>query len=165
MLKLFKGFTAVSLSALMAFSAVATAAAAADDAYAGAQVINVSAADLRDGAQWALQSALDQAKNQATASNPVTVKAAAGSYDLGWGLKIYDNTTLDLSGVTLRRTFSGNMLRIGYEDQVNSGAVGYQYKNIRLVGGTYDGNNGENRLRRLHRDGLHLPRSGSHSAP
>ena len=146
MLKLLKGFTAVSLSALMAFSAVATAAAAADDAYAGAQVINVSAADLRDGAQWALQSALDQAKNQATASNPVTVKAAAGSYDLGRGLKIYDNTTLDLSGVTLRRTFSGNMLRVGYEDQVNSGAVGYQYKNIRLVGGTYDGNNGENTM-------------------
>ena len=146
MLKLFKGFTAVSLSALMAFSAVATAAAAADDAYAGAQVINVSAADLRDGAQWALQSALDQAKNQATASNPVTVKAAAGSYDLGWGLKIYDNTTLDLSGVTLKRTFAGNMLRVGYEDQVNSGAVGYQYKNIRLVGGTYDGNNGENTM-------------------
>ena len=146
MLKLLKGFTAVSLSALMAFSAVATAAAAADDAYAGAQVINVSAADLRDGAQWALQSALDQAKNQATASNPVTVKAAAGSYDLGWGLKIYDNTTLDLSGVTLRRTFSGNMLRVGYEDQVNSGAVGYQYKNIKLVGGTYDGNNGENTM-------------------
>ena len=146
MLKLLKGFTAVSLSALMAFSAVATAAAAADDAYAGAQVINVSAADLRDGAQWALQSALDQAKNQATASNPVTVKAAAGSYDLGWGLKIYDNTTLDLSGVTLKRTFAGNMLRVGYEDQVNSGAVGYQYKNIRLVGGTYDGNNGENTM-------------------
>ena len=103
MLKLLKGFTAVSLSALMAFSAVATAAAAADDAYAGAQVINVSAADLRDGAQWALQSALDQAKNQATASNPVTVKAAAGSYDLGWGLKIYDNTTLDLPPIYINK--------------------------------------------------------------
>ncbi|MBU5461351.1 hypothetical protein, partial [Lachnoclostridium sp. MSJ-17] len=78
-MKIIKTFTALSLSALIAFSAAAAVSAAEDDSYAGAQVINVSAADLRDGAQWAIQSALDKAKNQATASNPVTVKAAAGS--------------------------------------------------------------------------------------
>ena len=141
--KFLKRITAVSLSALMALSAAATAAAATDEP-AGAQVINVSASDLREGALWAIQSALNQAENKATASNPVTVKVAAGTYNLNGGLHIFDNTTLDLSGVTLKRTQAGNMLRVGSEDGVNSGAVGYQYRNIRLIGGTFDGNNGEN---------------------
>ena len=144
-MKFFKRITAVSLSALMALSAAATAAAATDEP-AGAQVINVSASDLREGALWAIQSALNQAENKATASNPVTVKVAAGSYNLNGGLHIFDNTTLDLSGVTLKRTQAGNMLRVGSEDGVNSGAVGYQYRNIRLIGGTFDGNNGENTI-------------------
>ena len=144
-MKFLKRITAVSLSALMALSAAATAAAATDEP-AGAQVINVSASDLREGALWAIQSALNQAENKATASNPVTVKVAAGSYNLNGGLHIFDNTTLDLSGVTLKRTQAGNMLRVGSEDGVNSGAVGYQYRNIRLIGGTFDGNNGENTI-------------------
>ena len=126
MLKFLKRITAVSLSALMAFSAASAVSAVTDDDTAGAQVINVSAADMKSGAVWALQNALNTAKNQATASSPVTVKVAAGSYSLGGGLHIYDNTTLDLSGVTLKRTQAGNMLRVGGEDSVNSGAVGYQ---------------------------------------
>ena len=146
MLKFLKRITAVSLSALMAFSAASAVSAVTDDDTAGAQVINVSAADMKSGAVWALQNALNTAKNQATASSPVTVKVAAGSYSLGGGLHIYDNTTLDLSGVTLKRTQAGNMLRVGGEDSVNSGAVGYQYKNIKLIGGTFDGNQGENTM-------------------
>ena len=142
-MKLLKNLTAVSLSALLAFSAAALVSAASDDGSTGAQVISVSAADLESNAHGALQNALDTAAKQATESDPVTVKAAAGSYILSRGLKIFDNTTLDLSGVTLKRDFEGNMLRVGSEDSVNTGAVGYKYKNIKLFGGTYDGNQGD----------------------
>lgn len=141
---MFKKIISTALSAILCLSAAAAipTASAAEDA-ADANIIKVSASEMRSDAWNALQYALKQAERTATASNPVTVSAAAGSYDLTWGLKIYDNTILDLRGVTLRRTFAGNMLRVGSEDSVDSGAVGYYYKNITLRGGTFDGNNGE----------------------
>ena len=145
-MKILKGITAAWLSALMVLSAAAPAAAAANDNETNPQVISVTAADLKNNAWSALQTALNRAADRATESNPVTVKAAAGSYILGSGLKIFDNTTLDLSGVTLKRDFAGNMIRVGSEDTVDSGAVGYQYRNITLIGGTYDGNLGRNTM-------------------
>ena len=137
---------AAPLAALMILSAFIPAAAVETEDAAGGQVMTVRAADLRANAWNALQDALDRAKNLATLRSPVTVRAEQGSYDLGRGLKIYDNTTLDLSGVTLKRVFAGNMLRVGSEDGVNTGAVGYQYRNVRLVGGTFDGNDGANTI-------------------
>lgn len=68
------------------------------------------------------------------------MKAPAGSYDLYSVLRLYSNTTLDLRGVSLTRTGTGNMLRVGDEDGTDSGATGYDaYRNITLLGGSFDG--------------------------
>ena len=63
-------------------------------------------------------------------------------------LRVYSNTTLDLRGVTLKRSGAGagNMLRVGDEDGVNTGVTGYAYENVRVFGGTFDGNFGENTI-------------------
>ena len=100
------------------------------------------------GFRRAVQRALDEAHEYATADHPYTVTAAEGSYNLDSVLRVYSNTTLFLTNVTLKRSGAGagNMLRVGSEDGVNSGVTGYVYENIRVIGGTFDGNFGENTI-------------------
>ena len=100
------------------------------------------------GFSRAVQDVLDDAKRMATEDLPYTVVVPKGVYDMRYGLKIYSNTTLDLRGVTMLRegVGAGNMLRVGAEDGVNTGVTGYAYENIRVIGGTFDGNYGENTI-------------------
>ena len=100
------------------------------------------------GFRSAVQSALNVAKQKATAQLPYTVIAPEGEYELDYVLRIYSNTTLDLRGVTLTRggVGAGNMLRVGDEDGVNTGVTGYAYENVRVFGGVFDGNFGENTI-------------------
>lgn len=112
-------------------------------------VLSVTAKDIDSyGFRWAVQSALDEAKQNATAELPYTVVVPEGEYDLSYVLRVYSNTTLDLRGVTLHRpgAGAGNMLRVGDEDGVNTGVTGYAYENVRVFGGTFDGGFGENTI-------------------
>ena len=89
-------------------------------------VIVVTQADIdREGFTWAVQDALDEARNTATDDAPCTVIVPEGSYDQRYALRIYSNTTLDLRGVTIRRSGAGagNMLRVGDEDGENTGVT------------------------------------------
>lgn len=131
----------LTLSGMAAFSLHAQAAGTDD------RVIAVTQEEIRrDGFSAAVQRALDNARDHAGSEHPVTVTVPEGSYDLRFGLHIYSNTTLDLRGVTVTRVQRGNMIRVGYEDTVNTGAVGYCYENITLLGGTLDGNAGYNTM-------------------
>ena len=112
-------------------------------------VIYVSEKTVSDyGFRYAIQRALDEARDNATGELPYTVIAPAGEYDLSYVLRVYSNTTLNLTGVTLKRAGAGagNMLRVGDEDGVDYGTTGYAYENVRVIGGTFDGNMGENTI-------------------
>ena len=125
---------------MMLTAAVPVFAAELDAVDTGVNPIWVSRTDISTfGFAGAVQNALNTARDHATAENPYIVIVPEGSYDLNGVLRMYSNTTLEMYGVTLRRTESGNMLRVGSEDGVNTGAVGYVYENIRLSGGTLIG--------------------------
>ena len=135
--KIVKRIAAAALSALLLTGTAAVPAFAAESAFeqVAAQTVQVTAADIRSyGFAGAVQDALNDAQRIATDSSPVTVKVAPGSYDLYWCLFVYSNTTLDLTGVTLKRQFDGNMLRTGGNDSPGSGVTGYAHKNITLIG-------------------------------
>lgn len=110
-------------------------------------VIQVSATAGEDIAQT-LDDALEEARDLATDTAPVTVKVPAGSYVLGDNLHIYSNTILDVTDVTLTCTSSKNMLISGtngsYQGQANYNesvaCSGYNgFKNIKILGGTWVG--------------------------
>ena len=100
------------------------------------------------GLSRAVQDALNTARDNATVDHPYTVVVPEGTYYPSYVLRVYSNTTLDLRGVTLVRSGAGagNMLRVGSEDGVNTGAEGYVYENVRVFGGVFDGNYGENTM-------------------
>ncbi len=106
------------------------------------QTINVTSATIADTeASRAIQSALNQAEENATDSNPYRVVVDPGTYTLSSSLRIYSNTDLVLNGVTLtQETGSGytrNILKVGDTSDENTG---YFYKNITVEGGTLDEN-------------------------
>ena len=107
-------------------------------------IIEVGADEIsQNGFSAAVQSALDSARLTAGDGTPVTVRVSEGSYGLENSLHIYDNTILDLRGVTVTRLGLGNMIRVGDEDTVDTGVTGYYYRNITLLGGTFDGSAGK----------------------
>lgn len=87
----------------------------------------------------AVQSALNEAASSATDGNPVTVKVPAGTYEQDAYLYIGSNTTLDLTGVTIKRTAATNAIRVGKSESKEDGVTGYAYRNIKIKGGTIDG--------------------------
>ena len=136
---------AVMIPALLVGMTVFSAGAVAEEEV----ILSVTAEDIDTfGFRGAVQSALDEAAQNAAAELPYTVTVPEGEYDLSYVLRVYSNTTLDLRGVTLKRSGAGagNMLRVGDEDGVNTGATGYAYENVRVFGGTFDGNFGENTI-------------------
>ena len=136
---------AVMIPALLVGMTVFSAGAVAEEEV----ILSVTAEDIDTfGFRGAVQSALDEAAQNATAELPYTVTVPEGEYDLSYVLRVYSNTTLDLRGVTLKRSGAGagNMLRVGDEDGVNTGVTGYAYENVRVFGGTFDGNFGENTI-------------------
>ena len=105
--------------------------------------IFVSAEEIETyGAQFAIQTALGTASENATDDVPYTVEVEPGEYELTRSLFIYSNTSLIMNGVTLVRARSNmNLLRIGKSDSVNEGVTGYYYRNISIIGGVFDGSN------------------------
>ncbi len=137
----------LSLAMVTAAATAVIPAAETDEAAAGFAVINVDAADIAAlGAIEAIQPALDEARDNATAENPYTVTVPEGTYPLDTLLRIYDNTTLDMRGVTFIHNSTTNMIRIGAKDTNEEGVDGYYYQNIHLLGGVLDGNGHSNTL-------------------
>ena len=137
------------LLALLLISSVTICASAEDDPGdpADDDTIVVAESEIAYwGFSWAVQDALDLAQQRATDDAPITVVVPAGSYDQSFAMRIFSNTTLDLRGVTILRSGQGNMLRVGSEETENTGVTGYAYRNIHLIGGTFDGNMGENTI-------------------
>ena len=135
------------LSLLIGASAVSAGAVAPDEF--GEYRIDVTEEEIASyGFTRAVQFALNEARDSASADQPYVVYVPQGNYDLDYVLRVYSNTTLDLRGVTLKRygAGAGNMLRVGSEDGVNTGVTGYAYENVRVFGGTFDGNFGENTM-------------------
>lgn len=82
----------------------------------------------------AVQKKLDKAHKKATSKNKYVIKVKPGSYKLGGTLKLYGNTTLDLTGVKLKATKkASNMIKVG--DTPKDNKKGYAYKNITIIGG------------------------------
>ena len=135
------------LTLALLFSAAAVSVSAAPEVEEGYIYVREDFID-DYGFSRAVQDALNDAADHATADMPYTVVVPKGAYDMRYGLKIYSNTTLDLRDVTLMRegAGAGNMLRVGSEDGVDTGVTGYAYENITVVGGTFDGNYGENTI-------------------
>lgn len=110
--------------------------------------VEVTKAAIRDqGVRNAIQEALDEAWSNATEKDPYVVKIPEGTYTLDNALYVFSNTTLDLTGVTIKRKKDTknqiNVIRLGYpEDSPKSGAKGYYYKNIHIKNGTFDGGGG-----------------------
>lgn len=90
----------------------------------------------------ALNQSLLKAKSIATASKIYTVKVPKGSYTVSAALRIYSNTTLDLTNVTLTYSgSSGNLLTTGNQTDNKNGKGGYaDYANVTIKNGTIKGN-------------------------
>lgn len=112
---------------------VQEAAAKADGTYYEVTVSSVAA----------LEAALNEAKDSATAERPYKITVAKGSYALDRGLHIYSNTYLHADGATftLQSGLETNMLKVGDSQDNQSG---YYYKNITIYGGTWNANGGSN---------------------
>ena len=96
----------------------------------------------------AVQNALNEARDHATAEHPYWIGVPEGEYDLDYVLRVYSNTTIDFQGATITRSGAGagNMLRVGSEDGTDTGVTGYAYENVHIIGGIFDGNYGENTM-------------------
>lgn len=90
----------------------------------------------------ALNQSLLKAKSAASASKIYTVKVPKGSYTVSAALRIYSNTTLDLTNVTLTYSgSSGNLLTTGNQTDNKKGKGGYSdYVNVTIKNGTIKGN-------------------------
>ena len=133
----------LSLTLIAGTAAIAPLSVSAEAAEAAQTARSVSAEEIETyGAYGAIQSALDEARDNATDAAPYTVTVAPGSYSLNNTLHIYSNTTLVLNGVTLTRARDSiNLLRVGDFETVTDGVTGYHYRNIALEGGVMDGAN------------------------
>ena len=138
----------IMIMALMIGSCVLSAGAVEPDEL-GEYRIDVTEDEIASyGFTRAVQFALNEARDSASADQPYVVYVPQGNYDLDYVLRVYSNTTLDLRGVALKRhgAGAGNMLRVGSEDGVNTGVTGYAYENVHIIGGVFDGNFGENTI-------------------
>ena len=82
----------------------------------GYYVINVTKSEISSTSAYAaIQSALDEAQENATTDLPYKVFVDPGKYSLTQGLRIYSNTYLCLTGVTLTQNKGSNynMIKVG----------------------------------------------------
>lgn len=89
-----------------------------------------------------ITSALQKELNKAKAGkNTYEITVKPGTYKINGTLKIYSNTTLKMEGVTFKRKKKDVvMLRYGGNVTYKENYKGYsQAKNVKLVGGTWDG--------------------------
>lgn len=111
--------------------------------YAYEKVLYVSQQDIADSTpSIAIQKALDEARDNATDNTTYYVKVEGGIYEIDTAIRIYSNTTLDVTGVELVKSNKTNILRVGaynlYSD--DNGYMGYYYKNVAIIGGIFNGN-------------------------
>lgn len=92
------------------------------------------------GTYYAIQYYLDEAKMMATDDVRYKIVVPKGSYCLERNLNIYSNTWLYLEeGTVIKKCFTeGTMLKNGVSSQSYKGYDAF--KNIRIEGGTWDGN-------------------------
>lgn len=88
-----------------------------------------------------IQKALDVARKPAS-NTTYKIILPPGTYSIQTGLKIYSNTHLYMKGATLKREFSGSIMRFGRESDIPStGYKGYNgFCDIVIEGGVFDGN-------------------------
>ena len=88
---------------------------------------------------YELNSAIVEASETSSASNPTTVKLAQGTYDISTPIYLHSNVNLDLEGVVLRYTASSNnMVQM---DRTKVNVKGYTgVSNVKISGGTFVGN-------------------------
>ena len=114
---------------------------------------NVIKLNVKDGAKIGkeLNKALLDASKKATSKKIYTVKVPKGTYVLDQTLHMYSNTTLDVTGCTLKSDKSfHNLLMLGTNGTYN-GVKGYNSSksakgytscvNVKIKGGTWVGNN------------------------
>ena len=149
MKQLFKHSLSLILALTLVLGAAVISASAAPEVAEGYIYVREDFID-DYGFTRAVQFALNDAADHATADSPYTVVVPRGDYEMRGAMRIFSNTTLDLRGVTMRRdgagAGAGNMLRVGSEDKVDTGVTGYAYENIHLIGGVFDGGFGENTI-------------------
>lgn len=137
----------VLITILLIGSAVFSAGAVSEDAEEVYRDVGYDEIETY-GFTRAVQNALNEARDHATAEQPYYIGVPEGEYNLDYVLRVYSNTTINFQGVTMTRSGAGagNMLRVGSEDGVNTGVTGYAYENVHIIGGTFDGNLGENTI-------------------
>ncbi len=88
-----------------------------------------------------VQQALDVARDFAMDSVPYRIIIPKGTYTISSALEIYSNTQICAEGAhIIKQSFSGGMLRTAFPKGENK-LYGYSgYKNIKIVGGIWDGN-------------------------
>ncbi len=109
-------------------------------AHASSTVINITENQMSENAYKNIENALKEAKINATKNSPYVINLPSGNYTLKSGLHIYSYTTLNLKPdtVLLKGFESGNMLKLGVQEEANSGYDGYE--NITINGGVWNGN-------------------------
>ena len=122
--------------------------------------INISSSDLQgtpNEVYNTIQSALYQAKDNATDSNPYRINLPSGIYYLDKTLFIYSNTTLHSNSDTVLFQTAGkgeNLIKSG-AGEINNGYSGY--RNITIDGGTFNMNfNGSCAMRFGHCTNLNI---------
>ena len=105
------------------------------DVYITREMIN------EQGVSNAIQSGLDEARDNATQDCPYVVHVAPGKYGITKALLIYSNTTIDLKDVTLKKNAQVNIIKVGAIDTYGKGVLGLYYENISINGGIFDANN------------------------
>lgn len=90
-----------------------------------------------------VQQALDVARDFAMDSVPYKIIIPEGTYTISSALEIYSNTQIYAVGAhIIKQSFSGGMLRTAFPKGGNQ-LYGYSgYKNIKIIGGIWDGNAG-----------------------
>ncbi|MCC8074300.1 MAG: hypothetical protein LIO62_09285 [Clostridiales bacterium] len=128
-------FLSVLLVLIMCFTSVPLYAFASDNVK-----ITLTAEDLKDDAAAVIETALKEAKKNATDSKIYKIYVPSGKYYLKSGLHIYSNTYLYLQDDTeLVKDFTdGTMLKCGVKSETNYGYNGY--KNIKVSGGIWNNN-------------------------
>ncbi len=165
-------FTLV-VSGTFAASAATTTSVPSSSSYV--KTLHVTLSDINSlGASRAIQKQLDCAKDNAKDNKPYKVVIdKAGEYTLSYSLRIYSNTTLVLTGVTLiqdpttvnveevldddgnyvydddgkiktESVVSGNKSNMLKVGDTTDTNKGYYYKNIYIKGGTFDENGNGN---------------------
>ena len=123
----------VFLALLMLLCAVPVQAFASNET-----VVNITKEQMSSNAYAYVENALKEAKLSATSSKPYRIELPSGEYKLDKCLHIYSNTKLVLNDdTTLIKNFSsGNMIKLGVQEEVNDGYSGYH--NVMISGGVWD---------------------------